>query len=47
VTDLGLEILSGSGNALPVHLRFDAAAITAGIYDNLALATSPTVEVDA
>jgi hypothetical protein len=45
--DLGLEILSGSGNALPVHLRFDAAAITAGVYDNLSLATSLTVEVDA
>lgn len=45
--DIGLQILSGSGNALPVHMRFDAAAIAAGVYNNLSLSTSLTVEVDA
>lgn len=45
--DVGTEILSGTGNAVPVHVRFDAAAIAAGVYDNLALATSLTLEVDA
>lgn len=45
--NLGTEILSGSGNALPVHVRFDAAAIAAGVYDNLSLATSQTTEVAA
>jgi len=45
--DVGLEILSGSGHALPVHLRIDAPPATAGNYVNLSLATSLTVEVDA
>lgn len=45
--NVGTEILSGSGNAVPVHLRFDAAAIVAGVYNNLSLATSLTLEVDA
>jgi hypothetical protein len=45
--NLGTEILSGSGNALPVHVRIDAAAITAGNYDNLSLVTVSTVEVSA
>ncbi len=44
---VGLEILSGSGNALPVHLRIDAPAATSGNYVNLSLATSLTVEIDA
>lgn len=43
--NLGTEILSGSGNALPVHVRFDAAAIASGVYDNLSLVTSLTTEV--
>lgn len=45
--DVGLEILSGSGNALPVHLRIDGPAIAAGNYVNLSLATTLTVEIDA
>jgi len=43
--NLGTEILSGSGNALAVHVRVDAAAIAAGNYDNLSLLTSSTIEV--
>jgi len=45
--DVGLAIFSGAGNALPLYMRFDAAAIAAGVYDNLSVDTSPTVEVDA
>lgn len=45
--NVGAEILSGAGNAVPVHVRFDAAAIAAGVYNNLSLTTSLTLEVDA
>lgn len=45
--DVGTEILSGTGNALPVYIRCDAAAIAAGGYNNLSLATLLTAEVDA
>lgn len=42
--DVGLTILSGAGHAVPVHVRFDAAAIAAGVYDNISLATSLVAE---
>lgn len=42
--NLGTQILSGSGNALPVYARIDSAAIAAGTYNNLSLVTSSTIE---
>lgn len=42
---LGAEIVSGVGNAPEVHVRIDAAAIAAGVYDNLSLVAVATVEV--
>ncbi len=45
--NLGTELLSGTGNALPVHVRVDAIAIAAGAYDNLSLVTSDTMEISA
>jgi hypothetical protein len=42
---VGAEILSGSANAVEVWIRIDAAAAAAGLYDNLSLVTSETVEV--
>lgn len=41
------EILSEAANSVAVYVRFDAAAISAGNYDNLSLVTSETVEVSA
>lgn len=43
--DIGDVILSGAANSLAVYVRVDAAAITAGTYDNLSLATNETIEV--
>jgi len=42
---LAAVVEAGVGNAVPVYVRIDAAAIAAGTYDNLALATVPTIEV--
>lgn len=42
---LAAGIESGVGNAVPVYVRIDAAAIAAGTYDNVSLATVPTIEV--
>lgn len=39
---LGTEIASGAG-AVAVHVRVDTAALTAGIYTNLALAVTPLI----
>lgn len=44
---LGAEILSGVGNAAEVYVRIDAAAIAAGVYDNLSLRCVETLEVIA
>lgn len=44
---LGTEILSGVGNAAEVYVRIDAAAIAAGVYDNLSLSCVETLEVVA
>lgn len=40
---IGTEVLSGSVNAVAVHVRVDSAAIAAGIYENLSLATNPLI----
>lgn len=40
---IGTEVLSGSVNAVAVHVCVDAAAIAAGIYENLSLATNPLI----
>ncbi len=45
--DLGVEIESGTGNAAEVYVRVDAAAIAAGVYDNLSLSCVETLEVPA
>ena len=42
---LAAVVEAGVGHAVPVYVRIDAAAIAAGTYDNLALATVPTIEV--
>lgn len=42
--DVGTEILSGSENAVAVHVRVDADAIAAGSYNNLSLMTNSTQE---
>lgn len=39
---IGTEIASGAG-AVAVHVRVDTAALTAGIYTNLALAVTPLI----
>lgn len=43
--NVGTEILSGSENAIAVHVRIDAPALTAGNYDNLSLETNETIEL--
>lgn len=45
--DVGTEIFSESANSVAVYVRFDAAAIAAGTYNNLSLVTNETVEVAA
>lgn len=45
--DVGTEISSGSANAKTLYVRFDAAAIAAGIYDNLSLTTNSVIEIAA
>lgn len=44
---LDVEIVAGAGNAAEVYVRVDAAAIAAGVYDNLSLACVETLEVAA
>lgn len=39
---IGTEIASGAG-AVAVHVRVDTAALTAGIYTNLALSVTPLI----
>lgn len=40
---IGTEVLSGSVGAVAIYIRVDAAAIAAGIYENLSLATNPLI----
>lgn len=40
---VGTEVLPGSGSAVAIHIRIDSAAIAAGIYENLSLATNPLI----
>lgn len=42
---VGVEILSGAGNAVAVHVRIDAPAIAGGEYSNLRLVSSETMEL--
>lgn len=44
---LGLEILSGTGNAVEVHVRIEATNLLAGNYTDLSLDTNELVESDA
>ena len=43
--DVGVEIISGAGNAVPVHVRIDAGVLASGLYSNLTLATNETREL--
>jgi len=45
--DVGDVVLSAPANSLAIYVRFDAAAIAAGTYDNLSLSVSETVELAA
>jgi hypothetical protein len=45
--DVGDVIFSEPANSLAIYVRFDAAAIAAGTYDNLSLTVTETVEVAA
>jgi len=45
--NLGTQILSGTANAVAVHVRIDAPAIAAGSYSDLSLTTNLLVEVAA
>ena len=45
--NLGTELLSGAGNAVAIHLRFNAGALADGTYNDLAMVTSALLEVDA
>lgn len=45
--DLGPQLLSGAGNSVAVHLRFNPGAMAAGTYTDLSLATSTVIEVNA
>ena len=40
---VGTEVFPGSVNAIAIHIRIDSAAIAAGIYENLSLATNPLI----
>lgn len=40
---IGTALASGSVNAVAIHVRVDSAAIAAGIYENLSLATNPLI----
>lgn len=42
---LGVEVLSGSANAESIWVLLDADAATAGLYENLSLVTTETVEL--
>lgn len=41
---IGTQILSGSANSVPVHVRIDIGITSGGIYENLSLSTSSTLE---
>lgn len=43
--DLGVEILGGAAHAIPVHVRVDTGVLASGLYSNLQLSTSTTMEV--
>ncbi len=40
---IGTAVDPGSGSAVAIHIRVDSAAIAAGLYENLSLATNPLI----
>ncbi len=40
---IGTALVSGSVNAVAIHVRVDSAAIAASVYENLSLATNPLI----
>ena len=43
---LGTQVLSGAGNAVPVHLRIDTPVLAAAVYTDVTLVTNSVVELD-
>lgn len=41
---IGTQILSGSANSVPIYVRIDIGITSGGIYENLSLSTSSTLE---
>ena len=42
--NVGTTINGGPGNGVPVHVRVDTPALTAGVYNDLALSTNSVLE---
>ncbi len=43
---LGTQILSGSANAVAIHMRIDTPALVSGVYTDCSLRTNSVIEAD-